>query len=125
MTITGQVPAKKNNKRIVYNKKTNRPFIISSDRALDWKEYAHYQLKAQPHPQLDCDAYIKMVFFNKDRRRHDLDNMGATVLDFLVEEKVIEDDNCERLSNLLLQYGGVDKDNPRVEISITEVERRK
>lgn len=122
LTIRGQVPSKKNNKRIVYNRKTNTPFIISSDRALDWKEDARLQLLEQHAPHLSGDTYIKMSFTNKDRRRHDLDNMCATVLDTLVECKVIEDDDCLHLANLLCQFNGVDKENPRVDIEITEVE---
>lgn len=119
LTIFGQVPGKKNSKRIVTNRRTNKPYIISSKNALDWKEKASNQMWGKM-PELGTfdKCKIKMEFYNKDNRRHDLDNMAATVLDFLVEQGVIGDDDCEHVSELKLIFGGVCKEAPRVWIEL-------
>lgn len=122
MVITGNVPSKKNSKRIVTNHKTGKPFIISSKIHGDWhtdaipqmqKQWKGYQVTAYP-------IGITMIFFWKDLRRHDLDNGCATILDALKDAGVIEDDNFKYVDCIQVQYGGLDRENPRCEIYLDE-----
>lgn len=121
LTIFGQVPGKKNSKRIATNRRTNKPFIISSKQALDWKEQASYQLFGKDMPMIFNKCRMKLEFYNRDKRRHDLDNMAATVLDFLVEQDIIDDDDCDHVEELKLSFGGVCKEAPRVIVEIEGV----
>lgn len=51
-----------------------------------------------------------------DHRRCDLTNKAESVMDLLVDNGFIEDD-CWQITGLIeLSCGGVDKENPRVEI---------
>lgn len=59
-------------------------------------------------------------------RKCDTGNFFAVVekffLDALVEMGLLPDDNCEHVLTGKYQFGGYDKQNPRVEIEITEVQ---
>ena len=62
-----------------------------------------------------------MVFYNKDNVRHDLDNMASSILDLLVDTGYLEDDCCRIVDRLIINFGGLDRKNPRVEVTITEL----
>ena len=65
-------------------------------------------------------AVVKITYFFPDRRRRDPDNYsGKMIMDGLVRCDVLVDDSFDHV-NLLLS-GGYDKNNPRVEIEITEI----
>lgn len=125
--IAGQVPSKKNNKRILKNSRTGKMFIASSEKFNEWHEKAlrevclfskaaKYRNKPRKNP-----LSIRMSFYNKDNRRHDLDNMVSSVLDLLVDAGYLEDDHCKIVSSMLVVFRGVDRKNPRVEVTITEL----
>ena len=89
------------------------------------KEKWHWLIKAalrhKPINPLD-KAIVKITYFFKDNRRHDPDNYsGKFILDPLVKEGVICDDSFKVIS-LKLEQGGVDKNNPRTEIEVIEIE---
>jgi len=44
--------------------------------------------------------------------------MAESIMDFLVDVGVLEDDNYNVVPNLQLIYGGLARSNPRVEIEI-------
>lgn len=120
LTISGEVPSQKNGKRIVRNGNFTR--IISSQRVLDWKSSAIEQLREQFNGFVVTNYPISMsiIFFYGTKRRKDLDNSAAGVMDALVKAEVITDDNVNYVDCLTLQYGGLDKENPRVEIYLDE-----
>lgn len=64
-----------------------------------------------------CDIDLKFYF--KDKRRRDLNNYEKFIFDFLTTGGFIQDDNYEVI-RLQTMSGYVDKENPRVEIEITE-----
>lgn len=117
LKILGNVPSQKNSKQIVVNRATGRPFITSSKLVKQWQTEALWQLKSAPTAS-QYPTGITMVFYYDNRRRHDLDNSASTVLDILVKAGVVEDDNVNYIDTVTLQYGGYDKQNPRVEIYI-------
>jgi Holliday junction resolvase RusA-like endonuclease len=61
------------------------------------------------------------IFFVPDKRTRDIENYSKCVSDFLVNQRVIEDDGHHIIKALDLRFGGFDKGNPRVEISIYPV----
>ena len=122
LVISGDCPSKKNNKRIVTNKKTGKPFIISSERHNTWESTALSELKQQ-FSGYKVSGYpigITAIFYNGSKRRKDLDNQISSVLDVMVKAEVIEDDNVNFVDSIQLQYGGVDKESPRVEIFLDD-----
>lgn len=122
MVILGNVPSKKNSKRIVTNRATGKPFIISSKIHGDWHTNAIPQMKRQwqGYAVKEYPIGITMVFYWKDLRRHDLDNGLATILDALKDAGVIEDDYYKYVDSIQAQYGGLDRINPRCEIYLDE-----
>lgn len=119
--LQGQVPAQKNNKRVVYNRRTGKPFIISDAKVKNWQAKGFVQLKSVS-PVVGA-VEIEMVFYNKDKRKRDIDNMLTSVLDLLKNSGIIEDDNCFIVQKLSARFGGVDKINPRAEVSIITLDK--
>ena len=61
-----------------------------------------------------------------NKRKFDLDNVGSVTAKFfqdaLVEFDKLPDDNYDYVKEVMFKFGGIDKDNPRVEVEIEEVE---
>lgn len=104
--------------------------------AVNWYRNAHYQqsnqakikFKALIQEQLDSfdpidgKIKIKYTYFAKANNSPDLDNFVGTVKKFfqdaLVESGLIEDDNVNFIVANSEYYGGIDRNNPRVEAEI-------
>lgn len=69
-----------------------------------------------------CEMTI--IYYFKDRRRHDPANYDKFILDGLVEANVITDDNYGVI-NKFTTIGDYDKNNPRTEIIIEILEEVK
>ena len=66
-------------------------------------------------------AEVHITYYFKDKRRRDPDNYsGKMILDPLVKEGVLKDDNFNVVE--LRLSGSLDKDNPRTEIFINDLE---
>ena len=107
--------------------------------AVNWYRNAHYQIsnkakiefKKQIQSQLDMfdkietPIKIKYTYYAKANNSPDLDNFVGTVKKFfqdaLVESGLIEDDNVNFIVCNSEYYGGIDRDNPRVEAEIIEM----
>ena len=122
LIIQSEVPSQKNGKQISFNKTTGRRFIRSNDRVVVWKEKAITELRVQfkGYRITGYPIALNIVFYYGTHRRKDLDNSAAGVMDALVAAGVIEDDSVQFISCLTLQFGGYDKENPRVEIDIED-----
>ena len=137
ITILGQTPSKKNSKQLFKNSKTGKMFITSSNKVKSWDADALIQLQ-EITQKFEGKIQVDYMFFVKDRVQRDLDNMIASVNDILqlansdMEYKngkmkpvkgtgIIKGDNWQ-----LLRIGSadaqVDKENPRAEITITELD---
>lgn len=117
LTISGTTPSKKNSR---INTRSGRSF--PSKRYTEWHDNALVELKSQ-FKGLRITGYpvtVTVVFYNGDLRRHDLDNQITSVLDTLVDAEILEDDNQKYVDSLQLQYGGLDRVNPRCEIFFDE-----
>lgn len=122
LTILGNTPSQKNNKQIVVNPHTGKPFITSNKRVKEWHKSAYKQLKEQfeGYQMTDYPITITVIFYRDTERKYDLDNAYSSVADALTLAGVIEDDNVNFVECVTLQHGGKDKNNPRAEIYFDE-----
>lgn len=117
LVINGTTPSKKNSR---INTRSGRSF--PSKRFTEWEKPALIELQKQ-FEGLKVTNYpvsVTMIFYNEDKRRHDLDNQASSILDTMVKANIIEDDNQNFVDCVQLQYGGHDKENPRCEIYLDD-----
>lgn len=122
--LKGQVPAQKNTKQVAYNRRTGRPFIMTSKSTKDWQLMAANQLRVLNIKPFEGEVSIECVFFHKDKRKRDIDNELASIMDLLKNNGIIEDDNCFVVREIKLSFGGIDKDNPGAKIAINNLDRQ-
>lgn len=88
----------------------------------NFTEAAAWQLRPRPPKPIECPVNVKCLFYMKTQRRVDGLNLLATIDDLLVNTGIIKDDN----SRIVVAHDGsrvlYDKDNPRVEITITRLD---
>lgn len=133
LTYYGVVYSKKNSKRIITNRRTFKPMIISNrnaknqeismawDFATQARDQKWHVLQEEPEQVSNCQFKVAIEIYQKDYRRRDLDNQATAILDGLVASGVLPDDSCDFVSDLHVMYKGIDKENPRAEITIKEV----
>lgn len=122
LVVKGNVKAKKNNKRVMYNPKTKKPFIMTDKDTTTYINDAISQLKTQ-FVGLKVSEYpisVQMVFYYPTKHRKDIDNSASTILDCMKTAGVIEDDDCQHVNELYCFFGGYDKEDPRVEILLED-----
>lgn len=96
-------------------------FHVSNKLKKDFKEAVRSQLEGNTfdHP---CIEYF---MYYPDNRRHDKMNFAAVIskffLDAMTEFGCIPDDNDDYIGRESIESMGVDKENPRCEIIITEL----
>lgn len=122
LVINGNVKAKKNNKRVAYNKKTGKPFIMTDKTTDDYIKSAISQLKEQfdGYKITEYPISVQMSFYYQTKHRKDIDNSATTILDCMKTAGVIEDDDALHVNELYIYFSGYDKDNPRVEIFLED-----
>lgn len=81
------------------------------------------EIKAQLNQLLPISkCTLTYTFFFKDKRERDISNYGSVISKFfedaLVELNILEDDNYNFIPEITFRFGGIDKLNPRCEITI-------
>jgi crossover junction endodeoxyribonuclease RusA len=122
LTITGNTPSKKNQKQIIYVR--GKPLIIPSKRHKEWHTQAIAQLYGIK-PVVSQISAIEVILYPPDKRLFDISNRAETLLDLLVDAHIIEDDNYKIVPKLITEFGEIDRENPRAEITIYEQIRTK
>lgn len=134
LTYHGVIYSKKNSKRIIKNWRTHKPMIVSNrnaknqETAMAWEFRDQAVLEKWPALNLDPEELanhqfrVEIKVWQKDLRRRDLDNQATAILDGLVASGVIPDDSCDVVQKLTIEYKGIDKEDPRAEIKITEIQ---
>lgn len=123
ITINGNPITKKNHSQII--KVGNRRMLVPSKQYKEYeRDFVVQCIESWAYNKnLSKRLNIACVYYMKTRRKVDLTNLLSATMDCLVKAKVIEDDNCK----IAYSHDGsrvfYDKENPRVEITITEVEQ--
>lgn len=121
LTILGQPITKKNSQRIIWLG-NGRPSIAPSKSFVRYQKCAGVFIPGTIRKRFNGCYNVKCVYFMPTRRKVDLNNLLESTCDILVHYGVLEDDN----SNIVHAHDGsrvrYDKQNPRVEIEITEVD---
>lgn len=93
----------------------------SKQKRFPSKRYKEWIAKCpELHERIYGIVHIEYKFFWPDKRRRDGQNYMKATTDYLVNNGVIEDDNWEIVTSENWTHGGVDKENPRVEITLTQ-----
>ena len=117
-TIPGNPVTKKNHQRILKTR-DGRSFVAPSAQYKEYEENAGWFI-----PALDISApvNVKCLYFMETLRRVDLVNLLEATMDCLVKYGCLKDDD----SKIVKSHDGsrvlLDRENPRVEITITRVE---
>lgn len=126
MTLHYTIPlppiTKKNHQQILTNHRTGKPFIAQSNTYKRYAKDCAWFLRPVPKAPISVPVEVVELFYMPTRRKVDLTNLQAAADDILVENKIIADDN----SQIIVSHDGsrvlYDKDRPRTEITITEVD---
>lgn len=133
LTYHGVIYSKKNSKRIVTNRRTWKPIIISNRNAKNQEAAMAWEFRDQaaiegwptinrtPEEEALRQYKVEIQVWQKDYRRRDLDNQATAILDGLVAAGVLPDDRCDIVPSLEIKYKGLDRDDPRAEIKIKEI----
>ena len=108
---------KKNHQQII--RVGNRPAVIPS------KQYQQYEKDCAPFLKsigIDYPVNVKALYYMPTRRRVDLCNLHEALCDVLVKFGVVQDDNCKIIASMDGSRVLYDKENPRTEVYIEEVE---
>ena len=120
MTLYGTPVTKKNSGQIWFNKQTGKPFIAPSKAYKAYEKDCGRQITGDKKQHIDVPVNLKCVYYMPNRRKVDLCNLLGATCDILVKFGVLADDN----SAIVRGHDGsrvlVDKDTPRVEITIEE-----
>ena len=99
-----------------------KTWIAQSDQYTVYESECMWQTPRDARIRLDKPCNVKCVYYMPTRAKTDLCNLLGATCDILVKAGVIEDDN----SRIVVSHDGsrvrYDKENPRVEILITEME---
>lgn len=114
---------KKNHQEIMRNRKTGKPFAMPSRQYRNYEAAAVWHCKAaQVRVPIEDPVEVKCLFYMPTRRRVDLTNLLESIDDVMVRAGVLKDDH----SGIIVSHDGsrvlYDKDNPRTEVFISEME---
>ena len=118
ITIPGELPDLNTIIRIA----KSHPMAYAKAKEVHTEAVA-WECVGYPKDQLEMPVDIVCTWITKNLRK-DPDNVSAGVkfiLDGLVQAGILPDDRRKQI-NSITHYFGVDKHNPRVEITITEAE---
>jgi len=126
-TIPGRPITKKAHQQIVYNKKTGRRYVIQSKYYRDFEARALVELLSQkPKRTITCQVDICVKYWMPDKRsRPDLMGLLQATGDVLQKTYIISNDRNIRRVGIGSNHSeilGIDKNNPRQEITLREVE---
>lgn len=118
----GPVLSKKNSKRIIRNRRTGTPMMVSNQAAKanenDMVNQFSIQTLRQRKPIEKCK--VSIVIYEPNLQRRDLDNQATSILDALTKSEVIKDDSIKCITELNVRLGGIDKKEPKAVVTITE-----
>lgn len=117
ITLKGNPVTKKNHMQIVGGRR-----LIQSEAYQAYEIKCLWQIPARAQKRIETPVSVSCVYYMQTRRRVDLINLLAATHDILVKGEVLADDNCLIVNNVDGSRVDFDKDNPRVEITITDID---
>jgi len=116
INITGKVPSKSSSRRIIFNRRTNRPMVISSKEVLQYEKDFAKQITSQYKNKFNPNDRLKVsINWYIDSYRQDVDAPAKAIFDNLQKNEVIKNDNRIDEYKIIRM---IDKRNPRVDIFI-------
>ena len=117
ITLQGEVPSKKNSR---INTKSGRSF--PNQRYMKWHNAVvsqlNYMLLTKQLISFEgMKVKMTVTFWHDTLRRRDSDNQLSSILDTLVDAKILSDDNWKLIPEKHI-YDKYEKDNARCEIEI-------
>lgn len=116
------VPRSKKNSMVIARNAKGRPFIMQGQAYQQYEKDCLRQITGKYKLSINSPVNVKCVYYMNSHKRVDLGNLLAATCDILTKAKVLEDDNAK----IVVSHDGslvlVDKENPRVEITIDRVE---
>lgn len=113
---------KKNSQQIYINKKTGKPFPAPSNQFKKYEQAALYFLPRRAGMPLEGPLNVQALFYMQTRRKTDLTNLLEALDDILVKAGIVADDNYRVIAAHDGSRCYYDKENPRTEIYISEIE---
>ena len=92
---------------------------IMSKEGRAWYAAAIESVKIPGHLPLSGRLSVAIDLFFPTARRCDIDNRTKGALDVLTKARIWEDDS--QIDAILVTRTGIDRDNPRAEVYITEI----
>jgi hypothetical protein len=78
--------------------------------------------RIKDYSRFDDPVSLEYIYYAKSNRRLDVSNPCSIIdkftCDALVKAKIIEDDSFKQIKKVSYVFGGVDKNNPRCELTI-------
>lgn len=107
--------------RLNLNQYRNTHYIILNKAKIAYKELMKEQISRLPELS---NISLHYTVYTKTKREFDLSNVCSVAdkffCDALVELGKLPDDNIKYLSQISFSFGGIDKDNPRIEVTICQ-----
>ena len=113
--IPGRIPSKKNSRNLFMKK--GKMFNIPQKKYKEWHLTASKLLMGKKPVCGLRSAHLE--FWMPDNRKADLTNKAESELDLLVDCHIIPDDSWQCCPEVHLIARGVDKDSPRVQVTLT------
>ena len=113
---------KKNSQEIHVNRRTGKRFVAPSQNFKEYQNNAGFFIKRAGAYSGKYPVNITCRFYMPTKRRVDLVNLLESIDDILTHYKVIVDDSAQYIGGHDGSRVYYDKENPRTEIIISELE---
>jgi len=120
LTIHGAPRTKKNSQRLV--NVNGRSIPLPSKAFKDYEKAALAQIPNAMRLHIESLCNVKCIYYMPTRRAVDLNNLLEATTDMLVRAGVLDDDNSRIVGGHDGSRVRYDKNNPRVEITISRLE---
>lgn len=123
-TIPVHPITKKNNPRIFHT--GGRTIVLPSKAYEKFENDCLRIIPSKYRKKIDYPVNVKVLYYVKTKRRIDKTNLESAIMDVLVKAGVLADDSAISPEIVVSTDGSrvlIDKQNPRVEIEITQLEK--
>ena len=109
---------KKNNQKIIKNRRTGAYMIVQSEAYKEYEKEAGWFLMKRPSLPISEPVNVKCIFYRDSDRRCDLTNLLEAIDDILVHYGILADDNFHIIHSHDGSRVYIDRQKPRTEIVI-------